>query len=279
MIALLHRRTFTSAPVWDTRPRGAPGISARPGGAWKRCCMDRRRLETKKTLDDCMDKMLKPTTGTRFDFGPLAGEYENWYSTPAGQEYDLVQRQDVLKLLRTDTARGRLLDVGCGTGHWSRFFQSRGYKVQGIDISEGMIREAMSVAPECAFGIADARALPFRAASFDVVACMATLEFIIAPGTAVREMARCVKPGGSLIIGTLNRLSELNRDRLSRGEQPYASGQLFSPRELWNLLSSWGRPRMLASSSKGSPDRIVTDLPPDLTSPFAGAFIIAEVRR
>ena len=229
--------------------------------------------------------MTRPSTQTfrsLYDFSPMAEKYENWYLTPKGQECDLIQQHDVLVLMGYGPYHGRLLDVGCGTGHWSRFFHSLGFRVQGIDISEEMIRVARRFDADCEFEVANACELPFQEASFDAAAIMATLEFIAAPAIVLQEMARCVKPGGRLMVGTLNRMAPLNKERLSRSEQPYASGRLLSPLELWDLLSPLGSPRMLASRcSNETKSRIgsIVDNRSDLRRLPKGPFLVAEVRR
>lgn len=218
-----------------------------------------------------------------FDFGPVAHEYERWYGTPAGRMHDRIQKQDVRTLLRPARGHERLLDVGCGTGHWSAFFLSLGYEVRGVDLSGEMIAAARTAVPGCTFDVADACDLPFEDASFDVVACMATLEFLSDPAAGVREMARCVKPGGSLLIGTLNRLAPLNRHRLSKGRQPYASGRLQSPGELRALLRRFGRARMVASRVPSSDRDRRLGRPIDHQAArgrrkLTGPFLVAEVR-
>ncbi len=232
-----------------------------------------------------MPRKTVQSSNSLFNFGPLAREYDRWYATPAGRVHDRLQKEDVAKLLPPARFGERLLDVGCGTGHWSRFFASLGYSVHGIDVSWEMIAVAQSAGiPGCTFEVADASGLPFGDASFDVVAAMAMLEFTPDPVTAVREMVRCTKPGGRVLIGTLNRLAPLNRHRLSKGRQPYASGHLFTPNELRTLLAPWGKVRMVASSVR---DRKTRSLLPMLIAGrltarrgrFRGAFIVAEVRR
>jgi len=217
-----------------------------------------------------------------FDFGPLAQGYERWYATPAGRAHDRVQKADVQRLLRPAAVGETLLDVGCGTGHWSSFFAEMGYRVTGIDVAPEMVEVAQSTVPDWTFQVADAHDLPFEDGTFDVVAAMATLEFLPDPAAAVREMARCARRGGHLLIGTLNRLAPLNQHRLSKGKPPYSSAHLFSPEELRNLLAPWGRVRMVASASPGHahrlrPKRIVGRIT-GLRSRLNGPFLVAEVR-
>lgn len=218
-----------------------------------------------------------------FDFGPLARQYEQWYETLDGQALDRAQKEDARHLLGPAARRERLLDVGCGTGHWSSFFAEMGYQVTGIDISPEMIEVARAAVPDGSFQIADACELPFADGSFDVVASMATLEFVSDPAAAVREMVRCAKPGGRLLVGTLNRLAPLNQQRLSKGRQPYASANLFSPGELRRLLASLGSVRMAASSPRRhegqlSPSKHAAARAAMSRKKLAGPLVVAEVR-
>jgi ubiquinone/menaquinone biosynthesis C-methylase UbiE len=229
-----------------------------------------------------MSGMLKESSGSLFDFGPFANEYENWYSTAEGQAHDLVQRLDVSALLPSVQDRRRLLDVGCGTGHWSGFFSSLGYDVHGIDVSEEMIQVARKTVQGCTFDVADAGNVPFPSESFDVVASMAALEFMPDPAGVISEMARCTRPGGSMLIGTLNRIAPINMERLDKGEEPYASAHLSSPEEIREMLSAWGRIRMAASPVvewRQNPRIIDADRLADLEEPLDGPLLVAEVKR
>jgi len=221
--------------------------------------------------------------GSLLDFGPLAVEYDQWYDTPAGQAHDRVQKTDVRHLLQPVFEGQTLLDVGCGTGHWSAFFVDMGYRVTGVDIAPKMIEVALSAAPGCTFQVADACELPFSDGAFDIVASMATLEFVPDPAAAIREMARCTKEDGRLLVGTLNRLAPLNQHRISRGKQPYSSAHLLSSDELRSLLAPLGRIRMVASSPPGHEHK--PPLPKGIRGRIAGLgsklngpFIVAEVR-
>lgn len=219
-----------------------------------------------------------------FDFGRIAGGYDKWYRTREGRKHDDTQKRDVLRFLPQPHLGDRLLEVGGGTGHWSSFFAACGYAVVSVDISEEMARVAKNQAsPPCWFAVADACLLPFRDRSFEVVAAMATLEFVSDVCRALNEMFRCARTGSSVLIGTLNRLAPTNQRRLADGKQPYASGRLFAPGELYELLAPFGRVRMIASPvSSGA---VGSRLPAPAEEPrsgtqgaLAGAFIVAEVR-
>lgn len=216
------------------------------------------------------------------DFGPLAREYDRWYATLDGMKHDATQKADVLRILGRPGGPSRLLDVGCGTGHWSCFFASLGYIVTGMDLSTNMLEIACKAhgrSVACCAG--NASRLPFEDASFDVAAAMATLEFLADPTGALREMARCVRTRGHILIGTLNRAAALNRRRLTEGTQPYASGHLLSPDALREMLQPFGPVRMAASD----PDRVFGPERHDrsrrdpLDTSAEGPFIVAVVQR
>ena len=96
----------------------------------------------------------------------------------------------------------RVLDIGCGTGYFSRRIAgavSPDGAVIGIDPSEPMLSYATGHAPaNCTFRAAGAEDLPFGDGSFDVI--VSSLAFHHIPterrGDAVREMFRVLRPAG-----------------------------------------------------------------------------------
>jgi len=189
------------------------------------------------------NSMAKPVI--HFDFDKLADSYDNWYGSAAGQMYDRLEKKTFDSLAGEHNNGKQLLEIGCGTGRWSRYFSEKGFKVTGIDISEEMINTANKKnIPHCRFQVADAQSLSFFDNSFDIGAAITTLEFSENPEGIIAEMARCVKPKGRLLFGVLNSLSSYNQKRQNNAESVYAYGQLFSPKQLKNLLERFGTVKM-----------------------------------
>jgi SAM-dependent methyltransferase len=96
------------------------------------------------------------------------------------------------------------LDIGCGTGFLSLEFAARGHRVTGVDFSSAMLEmaRAKAAADEIAicFEKADAEALPFAAASFDLVASRHLLWTLPHPEAAIDEWIRILRPGGRLLV-------------------------------------------------------------------------------
>jgi ubiquinone/menaquinone biosynthesis C-methylase UbiE len=98
-----------------------------------------------------------------------------------------------------------VLDVACGTGvvarQAARAVGTTG-QVTGLDINEGMLHVARTVAPPVGAPITwregSVMALPFPDATFDAVLCQWGLEFFPDRAQGLREMARVLVPGGRL---------------------------------------------------------------------------------
>ncbi len=141
-------------------------------------------------------------------------QYEAWYHTPRGAwigntEFSLMQS------LLCPTAGTRLLDVGCGTGWFSRRFSECGLQVTAVDSDPAAIAYARSQGGEVPWMDASATALPFADNSFDYGAAVTSLCFINDVQQAVQEMWRVSRHG--MVLGLLNRRSLLYRQKHGRG--------------------------------------------------------------
>ena len=106
----------------------------------------------------------------------------------------------VLEVART-LPRGRALDVPCGPGLASEALRRLGFEVTAADLDES----AFAGSREIRFEKLDLDLpLPFADASFELVHCGDGIEHLESPLRALRELARVLAPGGSLLLTTPN---------------------------------------------------------------------------
>ncbi|MFZ2147496.1 MAG: class I SAM-dependent methyltransferase [Sedimentisphaerales bacterium] len=187
-------------------------------------------------------QQINESKASRFDFGLIAGSYDSWYAGRRGAMYDRLEKKLIGNFLPAKAKGKKLLDVGCGTGHWSRFFSEYGFEVTGLDISERMIGIAKSRnISNASFQVADGHSLPFPDETFNATAAITTLEFVRDTDAVLQEMIRCTRKSGRILLGVLNALSKVNRQRANSPESPYAAAHFFSPVELKEFLEPYGQ--------------------------------------
>jgi len=96
-----------------------------------------------------------------------------------------------------ERAKGRVLDVACGTGYGTAMLGA-----VGVDLSLEALRYARR--HPARYVAADAARLPFDRV-FDTVVSFETIEHVPDPGRFVAECARVLRPGGLFIVSTPNR--------------------------------------------------------------------------
>lgn len=129
------------------------------------------------------------------------------YSRIAAPSYDLVTnitgwQKHLAESALDGLTPGRLLDVGCGTGHVLNDAAQRGFDGVGIDSSEGMLERACSrpYVQKSMLVRASATSLPFPDNEFDVVFASGSLVHVHDIALAVSEILRVAKPGGTIRI-------------------------------------------------------------------------------
>ena len=142
----------------------------------------------------------------RVDYDLIASAYDQRYGR---HEYRGVQRA-VLAFAGGERP-ARVLEVGCGTGHWLAILAGRGTTVAGVDPSHCMLEHARGAAPSALLVRGRAEALPWQAASFDRVLCVNALHHFVDIAAFIAEAWRVLRPGGGLLIVGLD--PHTGRDR------------------------------------------------------------------
>ncbi|MGJ4939750.1 class I SAM-dependent methyltransferase [Bradyrhizobium sp. HKCCYLS1011] len=123
-----------------------------------------------------------------------------------GERGDWAREHVLDPVMRERIATGRFhnaLDVGCGEGRFCRVLSAMGIAATGIDPTVQLLKTAHERDPSGDYRAGRAEAMEFETASFDLVISYITLIDIPDFRAAIHEMARVVRPGGSVLIANL----------------------------------------------------------------------------
>jgi len=152
-----------------------------------------------------------------FDSGELAkfsALAHHWWD-PGSTMFSALHKLNPLRLGWIEAAVGglagkRVVDVGCGGGILSEAMAGRGAAVLGIDLADkplGVARlHKLESGAAVDYRLVAAESLAAEApGGFDVVTCMEMLEHVPDPASTIRACATLVRPGGSVVVSTINR--------------------------------------------------------------------------
>ncbi len=186
------------------------------------------------------------------ELAKFASLAQSWWD-PAGpskplHELNPLRLRYIEQAVRLQDAR--ILDVGCGGGILSEAMARSGARVLGIDLAQAVLDVAELHALESRLAVeyravAAEELAAAQPDSFDLVTCMEMLEHVPDPAATLKALAALVKPGGDVIVSTLNRKpqafavaiigAEYIARLLPRGTHEYL--KFIRPSE----LARWGR--------------------------------------
>jgi SAM-dependent methyltransferase len=149
--------------------------------------------------------------------------------------------------------RGEGLDVGCGTGALASRLAGEGYRMAGVDTSEGMLDVLRRRSPAVHAVKASGTELPFAGDSFDLVLSVAVMHHIADPGEVRRtlaEMVRVARPGGRILVWDHNPRNRYWKRLMARVPQDTGEERLIPEGEILGGLRAAGG-RILRSDKLG----------------------------
>lgn len=149
--------------------------------------------------------------------------YQNWLS------------KKIIKLIKPS---GRVLDNGCGTGHFAESFLGN-CEIFGLDISQEMVEYAKKRIKNVILG--NAEDLPFKDNFFDFVIARSLLHHLSNPQRGIQEIRRVLKDNGKVVfVDTMESiLSNLPRKILYRKSKHFSeTHKNFKEPELVNIINS-----------------------------------------
>jgi len=122
--------------------------------------------------------------------------FHTLYVWPSAEGF--IARRDWI----VENARGSVLDCGCNDGTYIEAVRLKGHKTVGVDIIPINIERANILYPNNKFHIMDVEDLKFLEESFDTVIFTETIEHLVDPRKALREIHRVLARSGRLLCTT-----------------------------------------------------------------------------
>jgi SAM-dependent methyltransferase len=196
--------------------------------------------------------------------------YDNWFVRHAA-----AYHSELLAVRAQLPWQGLGLSIGVGAG---RFAAPLGVQV-GIDPAHAMLCYAAKRGIIAVQAVAEA--LPFVDGLFDRVLCVTTICFVDDPGAKLHEARRVLKPGGVLVIGFIDRTSDLGQDYLAHQAENvfYRDATFFSATEVEQLLVDTGFTEPVWVQTLARTLGESREIEPLRVGYGQGAFVVVKVHR
>ena len=162
--------------------------------------------------------------------------YELWYEGRY-KRAEVWQKKVMEQLVSKDQRVKTLLEFGCGTGRFTRWWKEIGIEATGGDISPLMLSQAVHLF-DGDLVMADSHHMPFKDHTFGALAFITTFEYYKDPVQVIREASRVGKFG--IAMGMMNRNSpKVARRRIQQlfGKNPfYVTATFYTPAKLMNVI-------------------------------------------
>jgi SAM-dependent methyltransferase len=146
------------------------------------------------------------------DSGIFQGRYVNFQQGRYTDEFIYGRYQlfeEIDRVMMRLPKGARVLDLGCGTGHFSDYIRRQGHDVVGLDPSRKMLEFARANFPHMEFIEGYSNNMPFPTEHFDCIVSIEVLRYLNAAEVirSYEEMRRILRPGGIILVTHVNRLS------------------------------------------------------------------------
>jgi ubiquinone/menaquinone biosynthesis C-methylase UbiE len=135
----------------------------------------------------------------------MEGAVARWYAKVRGSGSQIEEyRKQAAQLTEGVPAGAKVLEVAPGPGYLAVEIARLGFQVTGLDISHTFVQIGSDNARQAGVSVdfrqGDAAVMPFDADSFDLIVCQAAFKNFVYPASALDEMHRVLRSGGTAVI-------------------------------------------------------------------------------
>jgi SAM-dependent methyltransferase len=212
----------------------------------------------------------KPVTAGAEPFVRHHRRYDQWF-----ERHRAAYHSELLAVRALLPWSGRGLEIGVGTG---RFAAPLGVEF-GIDPAAEMLVYARARGVHVAGAVAEA--LPFAPAVFDYALIVTTICFVDDVTAMLTEAQRVLRPGGALVIGFIDRTSNLGQHYLSHQAEDvfYRGAKFYSANEVERLLRATGFAEPVWAQTLFKPLDETREIEAVRTGRGQGAFVVVKAGR
>lgn len=194
--------------------------------------------------------LLQGYLANRFGYdSEKTGEFQKWLSSLIRFHPGFREDLDFKVMFLPAATRGRLLEVGCGSGNLIAFMRQKGWAAVGVDTDPVAVQKAISRGlPVLCGTLEDGH---YTSNDMDAIVLCHVIEHVHDPAETILECHRILKPGGRLILATPNHESwGHSRYRENwRGLEPPRHLFVFNRTSLLRLLHQAGFSKIYLRSS------------------------------
>ena len=132
---------------------------------------------------------------------------------------------------------GAVLEVGCGEGRVARDLRDRGFEVTGVDIAPSLVGAAREADPRSTYVVGDAASLPFGDDDFALVVSYNSLIDFDDMRSAIREIARVLRPGGHFCACVPHPFSDAGEFDGDHAQAPFVVTGSYLAESSYEMLS------------------------------------------
>lgn len=157
-------------------------------------------------LEEIQELIKKSSYGKEVKTFDVSRGYSAWAKTYDSMPNLLIEIEEpIVRSILKKFKPGNALDAACGTGRYSEYLNSIGYKVTGVDLSPDMLLQARkNCNKEIVFLQGDLTKIPMKDKSVDLAVCALALTHLPNIDKSISELSRVVRPKGHIVISDIH---------------------------------------------------------------------------